>query len=109
MLLIVLVLIYVGILFKRLAEKHKKNPVAFAVVGIVAFILGLFALSFLLGIVLALLGYQVQPINRFLLEIVGYAMGGVVVWISHRYLDTKWEKSKTETDFEIIDDTWEED
>jgi len=108
MLFIILVLVYVGILFKRLAEKHKKNPTAFAVLGIVIFLVGLFILSFLLGIVLALVGYEVQNLNKFVLEILGYAMGGVVVWATHWYLDRKWSQSKSKTDFDIIDDSWDE-
>lgn len=109
MILIILVLAYVGILFKRLAEKHKKNPVAIAVLGIVVFFFGLFSLSFLLGVILAITGYNVQSMNTFLLEIIGYLMGGTVVWGVYVYLDKKWSNKSGSSDYEIIDDSWEED
>ncbi|MEN8786715.1 MAG: hypothetical protein ABF264_05465 [Flavobacteriales bacterium] len=106
MILIILVLVYVGILFKRLAEKHKKNPTAYAVLGIVVFLVGLFVLSFLMGLIMALSGYNVQNMNVFALEIVGYFMGGTVVWLVHSYLDRKWSKNKKTTDYDVIDDSW---
>ena len=109
MILIILVLVYVGILFKRLAENHKKNPTAFAVLGIVVFLVGLFVLSFLLGLGIALSGYNVENMNLFALEIIGYLLGGVVVWLVYLFLDKKWTNNKRLTDYEVIDDSWIED
>ncbi len=106
MLLIILVLVYVGILFKRLAERHKKNPTAFAVLGIVVFLIGLFSLSFLLGLILAFTGFDLENLNLFVLEIIGYLLGGVTVWLVYFYLNKKWTKNKSEVDYEVIDNSW---
>lgn len=105
-----LVFIYfLGRAFYNLAEKFNKNPWGYAVLGVVVFYGGQFAL----GIVAAL--FMIDDIDslgnmdsgtEMGLNIAGLFVGGLITWGFYQYLQHRWESAPVTTfqDSDILDD-----
>ncbi len=87
LLLFLLIIVGVGFIFNKLAEKHKKNRGGYILLGTFTFILGV-AIYLLVCMVL---WKHLFKINRYLHECLSFISGIIVSMGIYFFLDKKWK------------------
>lgn len=104
MLIPILVSVFVAISFNRLAESYSKSKAQYATFGVLWFLFGSFGFAFLLGLLSTILPFDVTQMNQFLLSIILYLLGGLIVIIYYNFLKKKWNNEKENGNKELLDD-----
>ncbi len=87
LLLFLLIIVGVGFIFNKLAEKYKKNRGGYILLGTFTFILGV-AIYLLVCMVL---WKHLFKINRYLHECLSFILGIIVSMGTYFFLEKKWK------------------
>lgn len=108
--MISIVLGYVaGKKFYELALEFNKNKWAFAILGTVIYLIGLFLFGFLLGIYAVFTNnLELLEGNNFLLNLLSIPFSALIVFGVFNLLKMNWTKSKRKTEVsELLDENFE--
>ena len=105
----ILISVFVGIAFKKLAENFNKSQGQYATFGVLWFLAGSFGVAFLLGLFSFALGIDFSQINQFILSIILYIVGGIIAFVYYGFLKKRWKTQKKSVDSELLDDVLIED
>lgn len=102
----ILLLIYIGRTFYKLAFDYEKdNKWLYPVLAIVTFYAGTFIAGLVIGLIYVLNGNTIDIMDNFLLSIIGIAVGAGFCWGLYAILKYNWEKnSKLNSNANILDD-----
>ncbi|MFY7671462.1 hypothetical protein ACOSP6_10310 [Tenacibaculum sp. MEBiC06402] len=95
----IILLVFIGKTFYKLAENYEKNKWGIAFLGVGAYFLA----TFLFGVILAVIliandSNWLETTNRFSLALIEVPIGGLSCYLLYMFLEKKWENEKPEID-----------
>ena len=82
---------YIGKAFYDLAGKHGKHQWGFAIGGVASYYIGTFFGGILIAIGALILGYDVENIANYILNLMAFPIGILVCYLFYQLLKRRWE------------------
>ncbi|SHH42859.1 hypothetical protein [Winogradskyella jejuensis] len=88
----ILILIFIGRHFYKLAEKYNKNAWLFAILGIVAYYVGTLLAGVILGVLMEIFSWNIDFENNYGLGIIALPFGIGMSFLFYSILKPNWKE-----------------
>lgn len=92
----ILLFVFIGKQFSKLAETYNKKKWLYIILGIVSYFTGELIGGLILGSFDALLGWNIDWDNRLLMSVIGLPFGLATTYLFHYLLKRNFEQNKPE-------------
>ncbi|MBI3519078.1 MAG: hypothetical protein HY062_06935 [Bacteroidetes bacterium] len=98
-----LLLYFIWKYYSELAFEYEKSKWGYVILGIATYYLGTFAGGFLIGMIIILMGSDIDAVSDILLSVMAVPFGILSVWGLYKFLQKKWSKKTENSNSESLD------